>query len=329
MHAVGAAFLGFVVFVLGKTLWLLRLCLSVYVAALCITLYGGYSQFLFLDRFVSWVNLVARPLQNMLRGYLPTFVAGVDFAPLLLLAIVVFLWFILESRWARWRMKAASWRKTARHKRRLAMIRKESRKQAGQIQAISVAPESADREELLELYARTKKALEAREQLLSFLSIDVVGSTGMKENEDAAIASRDFARYKDMVEAVIERHDYMKASWTPDGVMICFGEIRHAVTAGQEVLRSLDHFNGEIKAMSADFKVRIGINSGQVLYDEHIPMEEMSARVIDIAGHMQKYAQENSIYINKNAIKGDVDPSGFLPADTEVDGCEVLVWKRV
>ncbi len=329
MHAVGAAFLGFVVFVFGKILWLLRLCLSAYVAALCITLYSGYSQFLFLDRFVSWVNVLARPLQNMLRGNLPTVVGGIDFAPLLLLAIVVVLWFILESRWARWRMQAASWRKTARHKRRLAMIRKEAQKQAGQIKAIAAAPEPTDREELLELYARTKKALEAQNQLLSFLSIDVVGSTRMKENEDAAIASRDFARYKAMVEEVIERHDYMKASWTPDGVMICFGETRHAVVAAQEVLRSLHRFNSEIKAMSADFKVRIGINSGQVLYDERIPMEEMSARVIDIAGHMQKYAQENSIYINKSAIEGDVDATGFLPADTEIDGCEVLVWKRV
>jgi uncharacterized protein YggT (Ycf19 family) len=145
MHAVGAAFLGFIVFVLGKILWLLRLCLSAYVVALFITLYGGYSQFLFLDRFVAWVNVLARPLQNMLRGNLPTVVGGVDVAPLLLLAIMVVLWFILESRWERWRMKAASWRKTARHKKRLAMIRKETQKQAGQIRALSAAPESTDR----------------------------------------------------------------------------------------------------------------------------------------------------------------------------------------
>lgn len=132
-----------------------------------------------------------------------------------------------------------------------------------------------------------------------------------------------------MVDEVIERHDYLKASWTPDGVMICFRETAHAVAAGQEVLRSLEHCNGNIKAMSADFKVRVGINSGQVLYDERIPMEEMSDRVIDIAGHMQKYAQENSIYINKRAVEGDIAESGFLPANTEVDGCEVLVWKGV
>jgi hypothetical protein len=214
MHAVGAAFLGLVVFILGKILWLLRLCLLAYIVAFCITLYRGYAQFLFLERFVSWVNVVAQPPQNLLRENFPTLVGGVDIAPYLLLAIALAILFMLESRWSRWRMKVSSWRAAARRKRRLAKIRNEAHKQAGKIDALSMAFESSDRKELLELYARTKKALEAQEQSLSFLSIDVVGSTRMKENEDEAIASRDFARYMAMVDQVIERHNYLKASWT-------------------------------------------------------------------------------------------------------------------
>ncbi len=329
MHAVGAALLGFVVFVLGKFIWVLRLCLIAYFAALCIPLYGSYRQFAALDRFVAWVNTPTRPLQDVLRSSLPTEFGSIDITPALLLVILVVLWSMLESQWSKWRMRAALLRKTARHKGRLSKIRKEARKQAAQIDALPPTPETSNREELLELYARTKKALEAQKQFLAFLSIDVVGSTRMKEHEDAAIASRDFSRYMAMVDEVIERHDYLKASWTPDGVMICFCETAQAVAAGQEVLRSLERFNREIKAMSADFNVRIGINSGQVLYDEKVPMEEMSDRVIDIAGHLQKYAQENSIYINKRAVDGDIDESGFVLGDMEVDGCEVLVWKHV
>lgn len=329
MHAVGAAFLGLVVFTLGKILWLLRLCLFAYVAALCIKLYPAYSQFLYLDRFVSWVNMVAQPPQNLLRSNLPTVVGGIDLTPYILLVVAVVIWSMLESRWGRWRMKASSWRVTARRKRRLAKIRKEAHKQVGKIDALSVAVESSNREELLELYAKTKKALDAQEQMLSFLSIDVVGSTSMKENEDAAIASRDFTKYMEMVDRVIKRHDYLKASWTPDGVMICFSETRNAVNAGQDVLRSLDRFNRVVKAMRAEFKVRIGINSGQVLYDERVPMEEMSSRVIDIAGHMQKYAEENSIFINKSILETSAEASNFLPSETKVDGCDVLVWKHV
>ncbi|MFT5414267.1 MAG: hypothetical protein ACI915_000577, partial [Gammaproteobacteria bacterium] len=73
----------------------------------------------------------------------------------------------------------------------------------------------------------------------------------------------------------------------------------------------------------------VGINSGLVLYDVVVPLEEMSDRVIDIAGHMQKYADENSIFINKYAVQDDIFLSGFVPANTEVDGCEVLMWKCV
>jgi hypothetical protein len=186
MQAVGAALLSLVVFALGKIIWLLRACLLAYFAALCITLCGGYSQFFLLDRYIAWINVVARPLQKLLRENLPTTAAGVDLAPFILRAIMVVRWLVLESQWARWRFKAAAWRTTARHKRKLAKIRKTARKQAGQIGAMSVPPTPSDREELLELYARTNKALDAQKRWLSFLSIDVVGSTRMKEDEDAA-----------------------------------------------------------------------------------------------------------------------------------------------
>ncbi|MFT4561867.1 MAG: class 3 adenylate cyclase/uncharacterized protein YggT (Ycf19 family) [Gammaproteobacteria bacterium] len=327
MHAVGATLLGFLVFILGKIISLLRLCLMAYFIALCITLYGGYSQFLLLDRFVSWVNRLAGPAQNILRENLPTVVGGIDITPVLLLIISGIVWTWLDSRWQRWRMNVALWKKSARYKRQLTRIRHEARKQAKNIEALPETPEPSSREELLELYANTKKALEAQKQLLAFLSIDVVGSTRMKEHEDAAIATRDFSRYKILVDEIIVRYDYLKASWTPDGVMICFRETTQAIAAGQDVLRSLAQFNREIKAMEADFKVRVGINSGQVLYDDGVPMEEMSDRIIDIAGHMQKYADENSIFINKHAVLDDIFMSGFVPANTEVDGCEVLVWK--
>jgi uncharacterized protein YggT (Ycf19 family) len=328
MHAVSANPLGILVFIFGKIIWLLRLCLLAYLCALCVTLYSGYSQFLVLDRFVWWVDRIARPAQNLLRENLPTIVGGLDMTPMLLV-ILGMATMRLDSRWEQWRMDVALWKKSIRYKRQLSRVRLAARKQATKIQALPTTPEPSGREELLELYARTKKALEDQKQLLSFLSINVVGSPRMKEHEDAAIATRDFSRYKALVEEILDRYEYLKASWTPDGVMVCFRETAQAVSAGHDVLRSLSHLNREIKAMSTDFKVRVGINSDQVLYDDAVLMEEMSDRVIDIAGHMQKYADENSIFINKYAVRDDIFLSGFVPANTEVDGCEVLIWKCV
>ena len=95
---------------------------------------------------------------------------------------------------------------------------------------------------------------------LAFLSIDVVGSTAMKEKESAAAAQIDFAEYRKMVEST--------------------------------------------------------------------PLEQVSDRVIDIAGHMQKYAEPNAVAIPKSAIKPLAEPDGFSPTDKVIDGLEVYTWRR-
>ena len=186
---------------------------------------------------------------------------------------------------------------------------------------------ASQREQLLELYAQTKKTLEEQKKNLSFLAVDVVNSTGMKQGEDPALAERDFRQYRKLVERVIADHKGLKAAWTPDGVMICFASVQNAVQAAQDLIRGLDRFNREIKTIKADFKVRCGINAGRVLFDDSVRMEEMSDRNIDIAGHMQKYADPNTIYIGAHAIEGMRAQLGFAPANKQVDGCEVYEWR--
>lgn len=186
---------------------------------------------------------------------------------------------------------------------------------------------NGDRDELIKLFAETKKKLDNMGQDLAFLSIDIMDSTGMKQGEEKASIEHDFKEYKLMVDKIISRHKAVKSAWTPDGVMICFSDIEDAVNAGKDVIRSLDNFNRNIKTIKQNFRVRCGVNSGFVYCDESTPMEEMSDRVIDIAGHMQKYAQANSIFMGKAAVWPLQDRSGFEPAGKEVDGLEAVVWK--
>lgn len=183
------------------------------------------------------------------------------------------------------------------------------------------------REELMELLAQTKKSLDEQKRHLAFLAMDVVNSTGMKQGEDPAIAARDFRQYKKHVMSALQKHGYLKLAWTPDGQMICFPTVEAAIKAGQDVLTGLEKFNREIKAMKMDFRLRAGINAGRVLYDEDIPMEEMSDRVIDITGHMQKYAPADSIFITEEALGDRAAEFKFAPVEKVVDGCKVLCWK--
>jgi len=185
-----------------------------------------------------------------------------------------------------------------------------------------------DRQELLKIFAETKRKLDGMGRDLAFLSIDVVGSTAMKEQEDPAAAQIDFAEYRKMVENIFKANGVIKAAWTPDGVMACFSHIDTAVKAGQGVINALDRFNREVKLMKTDFAIRCGVNSGFLYMDESTPLEQVSDRVIDIAGHMQKYAEPNTVAIPKTAIKPLAEVGGFSPTDKVVDGLEVYTWKR-
>jgi len=104
--------------------------------------------------------------------------------------------------------------------------------------------------------------------------------------------------------------------------------VEAAVTAGQNVINGLQGFNKTVKTIKANFRVRCGINAGRVFYDRSVPMEQMSDHVIDVAGHVQKYALPNTIGIAKPALRRLQSREGFKATGKEVDGHEVYQWSR-
>jgi len=185
-----------------------------------------------------------------------------------------------------------------------------------------------DREELLKLFAETKKKLDAMGRDLAFLSIDIVDSTGLKEGEERAAIEYDFREYKKFVEQKLNSNGVIKSTWTPDGVMCCFSTVDAAVQAARDVLNGLDEFNKNVKTMRGEFRIRCGINAGYLYFDDTLPLEEMSDRVIDIAGHMQKHAAPNSICIAKPAIEPLQNKDGFVSTSKIVDGYEMYMSDR-
>ena len=136
----------------------------------------------------------------------------------------------------------------------------------------------------------------------------------------------DFREYKRFVDRILATHGCLRAAWTPDGVMSCFTAVDAAVRAAREIITGLDRFNREVKSIRRDFSVRCGVNSGFVYYDGSVPLEEISDRVIDIAGHMQKHAKPNTVCVAKPAIEPLGDRIGFEPSGRVVDGYEVYEW---
>ena len=276
-------------------------------------------------------DYIMRTVGTEIRKYVPTRILGRDRTDWVLMVGLSILAIAagsvrrrVELRSARRRMRrqVAQWKRDMQIKEG-SVVSKELDAQVQNLQS----GKTVDRQELLRIFAETKKKLDTLGREVAFLSVDVVGSTEMKLQEESAAVQYDFQEYRKLVEGVFRARGVLKSAWTPDGVMACFADIDTAVNAGKDIIRSLDNFNKTVKLMKHEFHVRCGVNSGYVHFDDATPMEAMSDRVIDIAGHMQKYADPNTVAVARKIIEPLRQDHGFEQTDKVVDGYEVSSWR--
>ena len=183
------------------------------------------------------------------------------------------------------------------------------------------------RESLLRRYRAIDGALKSTKRVrCAFLSIDVAGSTHMKEDEEDLPVSITFRAYMNMLEEVFQQHNAWKEAWTPDGVMVCFQRLDQAVAAAQTVLHRLRVFNRTENLLKTRVSVRCGVNEGRVPIFEDTKLEKVAHQVLDLTGHMQKNANPNTLWLSDEVWKQLKERSGFLPTDRNVDGYKVFQW---
>jgi class 3 adenylate cyclase/predicted Ser/Thr protein kinase len=193
-----------------------------------------------------------------------------------------------------------------------------------------ITPASASRMSLLREYAVAKRMLSEAQREMAFLAVDVVGSTKMKLGEDKITIEHAFAEYKKFLERIFREYRVYKLAWTPDGVMACFPSVEDAVAAARKIIAELEWFNrGDIHQLRGKFRVRCGINAGVVLIPEEKPLEEISDHTIDVAGHLQKEAEPDTLWVSGDVHGRLVDRNGFTRLDTQVDGHEVFAWRKL
>jgi class 3 adenylate cyclase len=184
------------------------------------------------------------------------------------------------------------------------------------------------RQVLLDEYIKSRDRLTQDKRDLTFLSADVEHSTKMNEGEDALVVEHAFAEYMKFLEDIFRRHRKWKIAWTPDGVMVAFLSPDDAVGAAQELLSQLAGFNANKHRLQSKFHVRCGAHSGEVTIPDATPLEKVKAKVIDLAGHMQKSASPDSLWISEDTYRGLGQPKGFRAGNTLVDGHNVYVWRQ-
>lgn len=296
----------------------------VFLYLLLFVLVLGLQMFADADRFsvsawlIQAVDKTEQPALEFIRDNMPTKFKGVDVARWIFVAGLVLIWLQL--------INIGGWLES-RMLRRAEPPQPQSRPHPQPVPSSDTLDPNLDREKLLEIYTQSKKSLEMKRRRVAFLSLDVVGSTEMKRGEDPGVVERDFRRYRRLVEQIITKNNALKAAWTPDGVMICFGSVQDAVASAQALIRQLGDFNRQTKTIREDFAVRAGIHAGEILFDDTVGMEQISDLAIDITGHMQKYAAPNSISLGQELLDQLDKPQDFQTAGREVDGLAVYEWR--
>lgn len=266
---------------------------------------------------------------TIIQEYIPTRIAGRDFSYLIAIIVVLFITSLVS--------KVSAFIEDLREKKIIARELDEvktkytSEKQRNTIEdleekILKTSHKSKSREVLLKEFALIKKELEKNGRHLAFLSIDIVNSTSMKQQEDPLIIQRDFQEYRNFVIAQFKKYGYITASWTPDGVMACFNSIEQAIQAAKGIIEGLDWFNQKVKMIKSEFQVRAGVNSGFVVYDVTTPLEQFSDHIIDIAGHMQKNAKPNTILVAKDMVEPVKEKGGFIKSNKVIDSLEAYEW---
>ena len=186
----------------------------------------------------------------------------------------------------------------------------------------------ASRMSLLRDYAAAKRILGEVKKELSFLAVDVVGSTKMKLGEDKIVVEHAFSEYKKFLEHLFREYRAYKVTWTPDGVMSCFPSAEDASTMARKILVELDWFNRDVHQLRTKFHVRYGLNAGEVMVPDDKPLEDISDETIDVAGHLQKYAAVDSLWVSGDVYRSLVNREGFAQVPKQVDNRDVYAWQK-
>jgi class 3 adenylate cyclase len=158
------------------------------------------------------------------------------------------------------------------------------------------------RQDLLKQLVELQEQLREGEQSVTFLSLDVVGSTKMKIGADALAIEFTFNEYHMFVERVAEKHFGRIHSTAGDGITVTFDHPQNAYNAARQIQTGLVEFNALRNKLGTNLQLRAGIHSGQVVAPEAGNLTSVNfASVIDIAAHLQKECPPGGIAVSDSA----------------------------
>ncbi len=126
---------------------------------------------------------------------------------------------------------------------------------------------------------------------LTFVSLDVQGSEDLKKDEENSKVSRSFSNFHALVDKIFKDAGVKKSGWAGDGFIAYFDNAESALVAILNLRGDLTTFNIKENILSKNFRLRIGISTGEDYFDESSDIGKMTSKIIDLAGYLQKKAE--------------------------------------
>ena len=200
--------------------------------------------------------------------------------------------------------------------------------QEGSTEAGPTAPQSVSRSTMLEMLFALQRELEGQKRHRAFLSVDVVGSSAMKQGQTDLAVEVSFDRFRRWLELIIMGCDGEMHSAAGDGMMCAFPDDASALRAARRIQEGIAGFNADHNRLSTPFRVRCGVSAGEVAVDPSVSLGHLHSPVIDRAAHLQKQAEPGGIVAGvelAGAALAELGDVASLP--DRGDGLRALAWR--
>lgn len=186
-----------------------------------------------------------------------------------------------------------------------------------------------ERQELLRQLVQLQDKLRSGEQSMTFLALDIVGSTKMKAHADPLSVEFTFTEYHRFVENIAKRYGGRVHSTAGDGVTCAFSHPQQAFGAARNIQTGIVELNTFRNKIGIPIVLRAGIHTGSV--NTPTPQDITSlnfAHVIDVAAHLQKHCPPGGVAVSE-------DSATFLPggsiavgaAEVHTEDVKAYVWE--
>ncbi|RYG46056.1 hypothetical protein EON79_11100, partial [bacterium] len=195
-------------------------------------------------------------------------------------------------------------------------------------QKLGLKDPAKERQEMLTQLVQLQERLRSGEKSITFLSVDIVGSTRMKENSDPLSVEFTFNEYHQFVDRVTRRYGGRVHSTAGDGVTAAFDHPQQAFAAAKNIQTGILEVNTFRNKIGVPIVLRCGIHTGAVVTPDADDIKSVNfSHVIDMAAHMQKACPPGGVAISDaSAMHLPGGAAGVGTERVKVDDTTATIW---